>query len=1153
MTVHKLRHLANRISDVDTLRLVFTELNYDYVDVGISKDGWSSSQKTDCIDARIIADKNGYKIAYVRTKSGKMENWKGIATAIIKQHHGMCIVCSHTPGGFKWVFSSLSTEFTPKFTETRHVPIELRPGNPAPDTFVRFLDSLRVEKESVPMTIAQHVSWAFDSFAVTIHDELTINVFEALKALSKGLVDDATNNLVLNDDTLEEIRVPVFIMLYRIMFVLYVEDRSIFPSTPYYYKNLSLKWLKENWILKKSDTIGPYQVHARLRQLFKLIENGSEDAGHDPHDLFMRPYYGRLFDRKLYAKLEEWNIPNESLLAAIELLTTTKDSHKNIFLLDYAALETRHLGAIYEHLLEFHLTVVDGKIADLPNGIDRKLTGSYYTPLGLVNHIVKNSVGPLIDAIVVDTPDPSDQIDKILELNILDPAMGSGHFLVGVINYMARRICEIESPSDLIEDKLIERKRDVARRCIYGVDINPLAVDLAQVSIWLETISADKPLSFLSAHLKSGNSLIGMSLSTVLDKQTRLQENLGDRLEFKKTIRNFLSLESLDDDTADAVRTKVTKYNNLLSKGTVYYNLKFLLDAQSAKLFDVSVPVIHNYSLVGENVLDYHFEGSALQLIKTLSKKHLFFHYELEFPDVFYNNNGQLKPNSGFDAVIGNPPWEIIKPDTEEFFAPIHDQTSDHKFRKLSKIEKNKITERLLADPLIYKDWYEYKEQFKILSSYFSNSNYVYQTSRQGREKHAGDLNLFKLFFERSFNLVKQNGRCGLIIPAGIYSDSGCRGLRQMLFQNTQLQILDSFINTNGIFKSVHRQYKFCVLCYSRGGNTTKFSARFYLTDVDNLSTTSSFNYPLELVEEYSPTTLSIIQLQNIDELEIFRKLYLHPRLANDPWNLRATSELHMTNHSSFFNTNKRGYVLYEGKMVYQFFNNLSKPTYYVNVNNAVQYLQAKEAKRIKKKYSVAPNDPCLDHEGYRLVWRDVTNAVDRRTLIATILPPSVLIGNTLNYVRPFVFDGQSYKPSLSPDALVYLCGVLNSFPIDYILRRRVNLHVGIFHFKELPVPVFDKNNQYHKLICKNVAILLASNDGLLDLCQSLGVSKVNIDSSERIKLQAQINAAISKATNITKGELCHILKSFRVESNILKNMTLTEFDCIDEVVSIES
>ena len=1148
MTAKKLRQLANRICDLNTLRLVFTELNYDYEDVGISKDGWTSEQKADCTDARIIAKKNEYKIAYVRTNSSKLSHWKGIATAIIKQHHGMCIVCSHTPGKFKWVFSSLSAEFTPKFTETRHVPIDLRPGNPAPDTFIHFLDLLHVKQDSTPVTIAQQVSKAFDSFAVTIHDELTVNVFEALKTLSKGLINDTTNNLILNDATLEKIRVPVFIMLYRIIFILYVEDRSIFPSTSYYYENLSLKWLKENWILKKPGNLEPYQVHTRLRQLFKLIEIGSEDAGYDPKDLFMRPYYGRLFDRKLYTKLEKWNIPNESLLATIELLTTTKDDHQNSFFLDYAALETRHLGAIYEHLLEYHLTVADGKIADLPNGIDRKLTGSYYTPPGLVNYVIQKTVGPLIDNIISDTPDPSDQIDKILELNILDPAMGSGHFLIGVINYMAQRICDIESPSIPIDDKLIDRKRDVARRCIYGVDINPLAVDLAQVSIWLETISTDKPLSFLSAHLKSGNSLIGASLSTVLDKQTRLQENLGDRIEFKKSIRNFLTLESLDDDTADAVRTKVYKYNNLLSEGTVYYNLKFLLDVQSAKLFGVSVPAIHNYSLVGENTLDYHFEGSALQSIKSLSSKHLFFHYELEFPDVFYNNNGELKPNPGFDAVIGNPPWEIIRPDTDEFFAPIHDKNSINKFRKLSKDKKNEIKKRLLKNSNIHNEWSLYRKQFEMLSLYFSNSNYNHQTSADNGQTHAGNLNLFKLFFERSFNLLKQHGRCSLIVPAGLYHDSGCRGLRQMIFHNTKLEILDAFINTHEIFKGVHRQVKFCIPCYSKDGVTTEFFARFHLTDLTELSSSASFNYSLKLVKRYSPETLAIIQLQDKTELEIFRKLYMHPLLGSEPWNLRATNELHMTNNSELFNTRKRGYILYEGKMIYQFFNNLVNPRYYVDSRKADDYLLSKEYRRIKGQQTSSAAQPRLDHDDYRLAWRDVSNPANRRTLITTILPPSVLLGHTLNYVRPFVFDGKNYRPSLSRDALIYLSGVLNSFPIDFILRHRINFHASIFHFKELPIPPFDKSNPYHRLICKNTAMLLAVNGDLFDLCRTLGATKVETDLTSQFKLQAQINAAVCKVTEITRHELQRILESFHIENNVLKNMTLVEFDRMGEV-----
>ena len=659
MTLDKnLETLAYRLKDMATLRNLFSVLNYDFDDKPVNKDGWNDEQKDIVVESRIIASKNDYLIYYIQTNTDSISKWKGIASRIIKDNHGLCMICSHNPSGFKWAFSSLSKEFSKSFSETRHVPIELKPNSGVPRTFVEFLEGIKVEHDQTALSIVNKVSDAFDSFAIQIHDELTINVFEALKILSEGIILNKANNLALNESTLEEIREPTFILLYRIMFILYAEDRSVFPNSQFYYDNFSLKWLKKEWILN-TVKIETYAVQKRLSKLFRLIEVGSDELNYDRDEFFIRSYYGRLFDRKIHSKLEKWKIPNENLLKAIGLLTRTHDKKGNYFFLDYSALETRHLGAIYEHLLEFHLTAKNNKVADLPNPKERKSTGSYYTPKYIVDYIVENTVGPLIDNIVKNTPEPGDQIDKILDLNILDPAMGSGHFLVGAVTYIAKRICEIEyGQNEVTEQAFVERKRDVARRCIYGVDINPLAVDLAQVSLWLETLSSERPLSFLSAHLKVGNSLIGANISDILDKQTTLMESTAGRERFKKNVRDFIMLETLDDDTPDAVRTKTVKYDSMQSKGTIYSDLKLLLDAKVSKEFGVDVPPLGDFvSKIGEEVLDSRTKGRVWTETKKVVQEHSLFHWDLEFLDIFYDVNGRRKKNSGFDAVIGNPPY----------------------------------------------------------------------------------------------------------------------------------------------------------------------------------------------------------------------------------------------------------------------------------------------------------------------------------------------------------------------------------------------------------------------------------------------------------------------------------------------------------------
>lgn len=650
--------LVSKLNDLDSLRDLFSELNFDFKDEPVNKDGWSQEDRDIVSIARVIASKDDYKIHYIQTNTDSVRKWKSVSTKIIKSNLGHCMVCSHNPSGFKWIFSTLSKQFSKSFKETRHIPIDIRVDTGVPRSFVDFLKQIRLGKNPTTVSIIDQMSRAFDNFAIEIHDELTLNVFSALKTLSEGIINDKSNNLLTNISTLEEIRMPIFTLLYRIMFVLYAEDRAIFPDDEFYHKNFSIKWIKSNWILDEDKRIRKYQVQNRLNKLFRLIEVGSEELGYKRQEFSMRPYYGRLFDRKIHPDLEKWRIPNKNLLEALELLTRTSDKDGNSFFLDYAALETRHLGAIYERLLEFHLTIKNGIVMDHSNSRDRKSTGSYYTPKYIVDYMVEHSIGPLIDNIIASTDSRVKQIDDILELNIVDPAMGSGHFLVGATNYIASRILDIEyeDENDIPEQAIVERKRDVVRRCIYGVDLNPLAVDLAQVSLWLETLSSTKPLTFLNAHLKTGNSLIGATIDKILDKQTTLLESTKTRIKFKKTVKDFIMLEQLEDDTASAVKTKIEKYENMQSKGTIYHDLKLLLDAKLAKSFDIDVPPLGDYlEKVGTNSFMSILEN--WKEIENISQEYSFFHWDLEFLGIFYDSDGNKKINPGFDAVIGNPPY----------------------------------------------------------------------------------------------------------------------------------------------------------------------------------------------------------------------------------------------------------------------------------------------------------------------------------------------------------------------------------------------------------------------------------------------------------------------------------------------------------------
>lgn len=573
------------------------------------------------------------------------------------------MVCTHNPDEFKWLFSSLSKEFSSSFSETRHFPIDIEDTG-APKSFVDFLENIIVDKNSTATSIISQVSEAFNNISLELHDELTVNVFKALKILSEGIIYNEENEFPLTNESLEIIREEVFILLYRIIFILYAEDRNIFPvSDKIYFDNFSLKRIKKEWILEKNNVkeLGDYEVQQYLKNLFTIISEGSEYFKYDKEEFYLRPHYGRLFDKKIHNKLEKWKISNDYLIKTLDLLTRTMDSKRNYFFLDYSVLETRHLGSIYEHLLEFHLETDGKEIQALPDPRDRKISASYYTPKYVVDYIVKNTIEPEIFKIIENNNDKESKIEKILSLKILDPAMGSGHFLVGAIEYLAKRICEVESDSkDFSERKYIERKRDVVRRCIYGVDLNPLAVDLANLSLWLETLSSEKPLTFLEAHLKHGNSLIGEKMDKVFDVQQVLFET-QTRTQLKKNVQDFLAFEFLEDDTVSAVKAKIEKYSKMHEKGTFYHKLSRLLDHMIGEAYGLKIiPWREFRQKLGTESLDFYsiFDSKESGLnVKQLREKIDFFHWEIEFPEIFFDQNGETKKDAGFDVIIGNPPY----------------------------------------------------------------------------------------------------------------------------------------------------------------------------------------------------------------------------------------------------------------------------------------------------------------------------------------------------------------------------------------------------------------------------------------------------------------------------------------------------------------
>jgi hypothetical protein len=547
-------------------------------------------------------------------------------------------------------------------------------------------------------------------YAQRVGAELKENVYDALRFLCQGFLD---SNSQLSPEDLAEIHENALILLYRILFLLYAEserERELLPlSNADYRERIGLCALKRDVANRQDWLTETHTLWGRLADLFRLINRGSESLG-------ICAYNGGLFDSQLHPLLERWQIGDRYLAEAFRLLSCTEAEGRRGFL-DYSALDVRELGSIYEGLLEHKLILKDGELEWEKDRSQRKKTGSYYTPEYIVQYIVEQTIGPLIDEIQsglkTDLDERAEKIrrargenrklleekkgkllrdarERVFDLKILDPAMGSGHFLVTACDYVARRIAELEAEltNEETEEAVQALKRTVAERCLYGVDLNPLATELAKLSLWLHTVAKDRPLSFLNHHLRTGNSLIGawvkyLGTLPVLKKRKKAgtagQTGLFEG-ELKKrlpvVIGHVVKLLRTPSDKVEQIREKERIYNKIREVlwpfkevanvwASVYFgNEVEAKDYEEKLLFKLSDP-----SAVWEGEVRSQPWFAKAQAI---TKGKHFFHWELEFPEVFYRETGQRKENPGFDAVIGNPPYGANISKNEDIYLRNH-------------------------------------------------------------------------------------------------------------------------------------------------------------------------------------------------------------------------------------------------------------------------------------------------------------------------------------------------------------------------------------------------------------------------------------------------------------------------------------------------
>ena len=677
---------------------------------------------------------------------------------------------------------------------------------------------------------------------------------------------------------LAEIRDAALILLYRLMFVLYAEDRGLLPVADPRYRPFALRGLRDT-VEKLKNEGAEFSGLATaywglIDDLCQVIDKGDASVG-------LPPYNGGLFDAGHAPLLGRIRLRNDDIAEIIDRLCFLGGPGTRYYI-NFRDMTVQQLGSIYERLLEYELArEADGGLAVRPGMFARKLSGSYYTPDDLVGLIVREAVGPLVEARreafreaaeAGASPAELRRLDpavRLLELKICDPAMGSGHFLVNLADWLAQQVlmamadtadwaedyvsplaARIESVRNTVlanagdnrwhmdraglDDRHIV-KRMVLKRCIYGVDKNPMAVELAKVSLWLHTFTVGAPLSFLDHHLRCGDSLFGASVRTGMDRAKAHGAGPllnGPARALLSAANSMRAVEALADaeiaeveqsaqDWADA-EAKTAPLDRFLSLIHAFDWLnvrgkeeKSALHAFFDGQFGDPLEIAQGLAVPATARPEAGRFAALLGRARRLVEEERFLNWQVSFPGVWQDMES-ARPKGGFDAVIGNPPWERMKLQQVEWFAPRRPEIA-HAARGADR--KRMTAELREAGDTLAADYDAARERAEAAA----------HMARKGGDYpllSGGDMNLYSLFVERSMALAKPDGMVGLLVPSGIASDKTAARFFRGVASKGRLKAFYDFENKKVFFSDVHASFKFCVFVASPSplGEATQYA-----------------------------------------------------------------------------------------------------------------------------------------------------------------------------------------------------------------------------------------------------------------------------------------------------------------------------------------
>lgn len=966
----------------------------------------------------------------------------------------------------------------------------------------RLLHGTRMPKsldqaEKAPIEIYHQDS--LDSGA-RIRDQLRYKVKEAMEVLANGLIQEHANSDFTNSIKENKIEAQGFYKLllrvmYRIIFLSTIEERDlVFPRKGskkegfedyqrrknIYLKFYSIERLRKLAVSKVYINPTKQDLWKSLTTTFSLFEPIGEGE-----KMGILPLGGDLFASAGLTvdgfNLRELSCSNKILINIIENLTTFQDTTGSKVRVNYRDLDVEELGSIYEALLELHPyfnTEAERPLFGFSEGSQRKLTGSYYTRHDLVAQLIKTALYPVLDDRFAKAQTKEEKESALLSIKVCDPAAGSGHFLIAAAKALGFELAKIRSDEENPGEKwVLDATRDVISQCIHGVDKNPDAVELCRISLWLTGHSSGKPLTFIDHKIKCGDSLVGV------DTLDRLKKGIPDGAfkpvtgddkavvsSIKKRNAAFLKMKQyslfLDSKISDHQHRFAEEYKRLseikvestkdYQKAKAVYTKTHIdplwqKDHTACNLFTWSFfqpykedakesDLIHSEFLFqylnGAGSINAKLEGLA----NARAQEYGFFHWSLEFPDVF--------EKGGFDVILGNPPWEKFNLEVKEFFLS--------RDPSISSITKASIREKAIKNlentkPSLFTEFnLELNKANKTINFLKTKGIYNYGNN--------GQINSYSLFTEKGLFMLNPDGFLGLVVPSGFFADDTISALFEYCIKNKRLISLYDFENSKKIFPDVHRQTRFCLITLKGNESLEFFLAKFLLTEPLEISTNLNllkiFN---EDILRFNPNNKVCPSFRTQFEFDLNKRLYQYGVLKNDDDQTTKTHihrMIHMSGDSHLLQDEpkKNSFPVYESKLFFFFdhryasFENVSRDE--KSKGNAAKIDPQKKvdpSHLLEPRYYadkstfISKNENWGWNHNWYLAYRVISASTNQRTSISAIIPPSVV-----SYSCNLIFD-----ENISD--LILFHGLMNTLLFDFVARSKVNLNFPPVILKQTP------------------------------------------------------------------------------------------------------